>query len=372
MNSIEVVPLGSIVNIIGGGTPSKAVAEYWDGDIAWASIRDMKERFLSSTELGITEKGLKSSSSHLIPSGHVVIASRVGLGKVVQVEQDTAINQDLRGLVPKDPNSLSNDFLYYWGLFVAPQIVAAGSGATVQGVRLDFLKGLMVPKLSLEKQKSLVEYLDLAFAELEILESQVAIQESRIAELTSSIIGQILSSMHGIEGLDCTLGEICDIDWGNTKLTKKSYVSNGNFAAVAAAGVDGRINHAEHKANTPVLSAIGANCGRMFFPTEDFTAIKNTITLTPHSGKVTGAYLYRLLQAIELPKRGAGQPFISKGDIQKFKVRILPFEKQDAAISAVDSALDEISSLEAAYETKKLLISELRESVLHKSFGISS
>ena len=62
-----------------------------------------------------------------------------------------------------------------------------------------------------------------------------------------------------------TLKDFCDIDWGNTLLTKKSYVEDGIYPAVSATGVDGKINHFEHEADTCVLSAIGAQCGKMFF-----------------------------------------------------------------------------------------------------------
>ena len=89
------------------------------------------------------------------------------------------------------------------------------------------------------------------------------------------------------------LGEICDVDWGNTNLTKKSYIKNGKYLACSAAGCDGRIDHKEHTKYIPVLSAIGAQCGRMFFPEEDFTAIKNTITLTPKKEVVDNTILIR-------------------------------------------------------------------------------
>lgn len=101
-----------------------------------------------------------------------------------------------------------------------------------------------------------------------------------------------------------TLNDLCVVDWGNTNLTKSSYVEDGEFLAVSAAGCDGRIGHKEHTKHTPVLSAIGAQCGKMFFPDEDFTAIKNTITLTPKIGVCIGRFLYYLLTFVELPQRG--------------------------------------------------------------------
>jgi type I restriction enzyme S subunit len=87
---------------------------------------------------------------------------------------------------------------------------------------------------------------------------------------------------------EVSLKQICDVDWGNTKLTKSSFVENGKFLAVSAAGADGLIDHYEHEANVPVMSAIGAQCGRMFFPDAKFTAIKNTITLTPKENMADG------------------------------------------------------------------------------------
>ena len=141
------------------------------------------------------------------------------------------------------------------------------------------------------------------------------------------------------------IASICRVDWGNTKLTKRDYVEDGEFLAVSAAGGDGRIGYAEHAASTPVLSAIGANCGRMFLPTEGFTAIKNTITLTPRDGVTTGDFLFHLMQSIQLPIRGAGQPFISKGDIQKFEISLPPLDEQKRIVAKLDEAQRQIDQL---------------------------
>jgi len=123
------------------------------------------------------------------------------------------------------------------------------------------------------------------------------------------------------------------------------------FLAVSAAGCDGRIGHKEHAKYTPVLSAIGAQCGRMFLPEEDFTAIKNTITLTPRDGICTGKFLYQLLTHVELPKRGAAQPFISKGDIQAFPV-VVPqsLREQQRIVDILDQAFAGIATAKANTE----------------------
>jgi type I restriction enzyme S subunit len=165
-----------------------------------------------------------------------------------------------------------------------------------------------------------------------------------------------------------TLKDLCVVDWGNTKLTKSAYVADGKFLAVSAAGCDGRIGHKEHLKHTPVLSAIGAQCGRMFFPEEDFTAIKNTISLTPKEGLCNNKFLYYLLTFIDLPQRGAGQPFISKGDIEKFNVNVPSLPEQQRIVTILDEAFAGIATATANAEKNLANARELFESYLQSAF----
>lgn len=165
------------------------------------------------------------------------------------------------------------------------------------------------------------------------------------------------------------LKDICVVDWGDTSLTKKSYIEGGKFLAVSAAGCDGRIGHADHKACTPVLSAIGAQCGRMFYPEEPFTAIKNTITLTPVAGVADNRFLYHLLTYVDLPQRGAGQPFISKGDIQSFEVCIPEVAEQKRIVAILDRAFADIDKARALTEQNLKNARELFENYLQQVFS---
>tara|TARA_B100000242_G_scaffold282173_1_gene243214 strand:- start:347 stop:1522 length:1176 start_codon:yes stop_codon:yes gene_type:complete len=164
---------------------------------------------------------------------------------------------------------------------------------------------------------------------------------------------------------ETTIKDIAVVDWGNTSLTKKAYTEGGQYLGVSAAGCDGRMSHAEHKKFTPVLSAIGAQCGRMFMPNEDFTAIKNTITLTPIEGRCDPFFLFYLLNFVELPQRGAGQPFISKGDIQKFPIKTPTLPEQKRIVEILDEAFAGIDQAIANTEKNLASARELFESYLN-------
>lgn len=149
------------------------------------------------------------------------------------------------------------------------------------------------------------------------------------------------------------LKEVATIDWGNTNLTKSSYTENGEYLGVSATGLDGRMDHFEHEVGVTVLSAIGANCGKIFYPTEKFTAIKNTITFTPDKTKINPKYLFYVMKDNTLSRRGAGQPFMAKGDVEKYKIPLPPLSVQQEIVeqievkqNAINSAREVIQNLE--------------------------
>ncbi|HVX85146.1 MAG TPA: restriction endonuclease subunit S [Phycisphaerae bacterium] len=158
--------IGELCELIGGGTPAKNNSAFYGGNIPWASIRDIQSDILTSTEFSITEDAVRASSTNIIPRGNVVMACRVGLGKVCIVDQDTAINQDLRAVIPRKSNEIERRFLLRWLQSKAEDIQAAGKGATVKGVTVPFIAGMRIPLPPLPDQQRIVDLLDEAFAAL--------------------------------------------------------------------------------------------------------------------------------------------------------------------------------------------------------------
>lgn len=152
------------------------------------------------------------------------------------------------------------------------------------------------------------------------------------------------------------LREVAVIDWGNTDTTKKEYVENGSYMAVSAAGCDGRMNKFEHEVGVTVLSAIGANCGGVFYPTEKFIAIKNTMTFTPNRDNLDPLFLYYVMKENALPRRGGGQPFMTKGDVEKYIIPLPPLEIQKKIVEELDGYQKIISGAQQVVENWKPMI----------------
>ena len=162
------IPLGELVNFEGGGTPSKAIADYWNGDIPWASVKDITGLELSRTTDSITIEGLRNSASRIVPKGNVIIPTRMALGRAAINTIDVAINQDLRVAYPN--GNLDRRFLLWFIIANAQLIESLGSGATVKGITLEKLRELPVPlphkngKPDLDEQKRIAAILDKADA----------------------------------------------------------------------------------------------------------------------------------------------------------------------------------------------------------------
>jgi restriction endonuclease S subunit len=152
--------ISRIVKTYSGGTPNKSIPEYWDGDICWASPKDMKDFYLIDTQDKITNEGVKNSATIVAPVGSVLIVFRSGILQhtlpVSITRIETSINQDLKVLVPSNeilPEYLAA-FLKTFEKRILPRIVK--SSTTVQSINQEEFNQLQVPVPAIEIQKKII------------------------------------------------------------------------------------------------------------------------------------------------------------------------------------------------------------------------
>ena len=154
-------PLGRFLNhVVGGGTPSRKVSGYWEGDVPWASVKDFQEdtQLLYDTAEYISFEGLEKSAANLIPAGVPLICVRMAVGRTALTTQSTAINQDIKALYPSD--FLLPEYLLYLLRFHRRQLEAVSIGSTVKGIRLKQLLSLSINVPSLSVQRFTIEALN--------------------------------------------------------------------------------------------------------------------------------------------------------------------------------------------------------------------
>jgi type I restriction enzyme S subunit len=122
--------------ILGGGTPSKQVDEYWQGgDISWYTPTDLTKSgdiFMDRSGMQITELGLKKSSARLFPPFSVMMTSRATLGVIAINTTEASTNQGFITCLPNDEVPLYT--LYHWLKANVEQFISLGTGATFKEI----------------------------------------------------------------------------------------------------------------------------------------------------------------------------------------------------------------------------------------------
>jgi type I restriction enzyme S subunit len=103
MSGWPLVSIKDCAKVVGGSTPKTDIAEYWDGVIPWTTPKDLSDlqgKFLADTPRKITEAGLKSCSSELLPVNSVLFSSRAPIGHVAINSVPMATNQGFKSFIP--------------------------------------------------------------------------------------------------------------------------------------------------------------------------------------------------------------------------------------------------------------------------------
>ncbi|NJJ99547.1 restriction endonuclease subunit S [Enterococcus faecalis] len=174
--------LSDVVQIIGGGTPKRSVAEYWNGEIPWISIKDFSStKRINFTQEAITSLGLQKSSSKILDKDDIVISARGTVGLVAQLGKPMAFNQSCYGLKARE--MAINDFLYYWLKQNVTYVKANTHGSVFDTITKDTFNNLLIKLPSLKKQKKIVSILDSIDSKIEI-NNQII---SNLEELASTL-----------------------------------------------------------------------------------------------------------------------------------------------------------------------------------------
>ena len=100
-NAWEQRKLSELADIVGGGTPSTAISEYWDGDIDWYAPAEIADQiFVNLSQKKITTEGLNNSSAKMLPVGTVLFTSRAGIGKTAILTKEGCTNQGFQSIIP--------------------------------------------------------------------------------------------------------------------------------------------------------------------------------------------------------------------------------------------------------------------------------
>ena len=196
----EVIPLGFLMTMSGGMTPSMANSEYWEGEIPWVTPKDMKQPWISDSIDHITETALIETSISLIPVNAVLVVVR---GMILAHSFPTAvttrlvtINQDMKALRCGDRLEVEYLFWCLTGFAKVFSALAQESAHGTKKVETETVKKFALPVPPLEEQKAITQALRQHLMQLDELtnttEKTIArLTEYRTALITAATTGKI-------------------------------------------------------------------------------------------------------------------------------------------------------------------------------------
>jgi len=293
--------LGTISNLIGGGTPQRNVAEYWDGgDIVWLSPTDLgpigEISVVSESKDRITKLGLAESSAKLMPIGTVLYSSRATIGKIAINSIEVATNQGFCSFVCKD--DLYNRYLAYCLSRFTADITDLSNSTTFKEVSKSNLKEFQIPLPPLTEQQRIVEKLDQLF---EKIDKAIALHQKNIDEADAfmgSSLNEVFGELEEKYGLNpiSTLFRIRSGDF----LPKKNMVEDGDVDVYGGNGINGRHNASNLSGLNIVIGRVGALCGNVRCVKGEIWLTDNAFYISEYLEQIDKYFISQMLIHIDL------------------------------------------------------------------------
>ena len=203
-----ILTIGDLGEIVGGGTPSKKVEEYYvDSGIAWLTPKDLardSSTFRHHGAIGISELGLRKSSARLLPRGTVLFTSRAPIGYIAIASGDTSTNQGFKSIVPHP--EFGTAFTFYLLKQLTPEIVSSANGSTFKEISKG---GLASISFDAPDRASVREFNSLVQPLLDLQEAKES-ETRRLSKLRDALLPELMSGRMRVDKAGCLVSEALD------------------------------------------------------------------------------------------------------------------------------------------------------------------
>lgn len=356
----------------GGGTPKTTESKYWNGDIPWLQSSDLVENQLSNVvyRKTITDHGLKSSATKLVPADSIAIITRVGVGKLALIPYQFSTSQDF----------LSLSYLKVDKWFGAYSIwkkiqseLHAVQGTSIKGITKE---ELLSKRALIAKERKEQTQIGSYFQHLDKL---ISLHQAKVNKLTN-LKKAMLEKMFPKQGADMpeirfkgfagawdevNLGEIANVTTG--KLDANAMKSDGEFDFYTSGIQKYKIDVAAFIGPAITIAGNGATVGYMHLADGRFNAYQRTYVLTEFDA--CREFLFRsigkaLPHKISHEARTGNIPYIVLDMLTELKL-LLPSLHEQEKIGTYFQNLDKTINL---HQTELEKLTNLKKACLEKMF----
>ena len=375
----EYSTIGKTCKTYSGGTPLKNVKEYYqDGNIPWLRSGEVCKKYISETELFITQKGLENSSAKYYPIDTVVVAmygataAQVGILKI-----EATSNQAVCGILPN--SKFLPEFLYYFFCYRKNFLASQAQGGAQPNISQVKIKNLEIPVPPLSEQQSIVDYLDSAFAKIDAMKANAEKALNEAKALFQASLKEMLEPKEGWEEKE--LKEICKVINGRA-YSKDEMLKQGKYRLLRVGNFftndswyysDLELEEDKYCDNGDLLYAWSASFGPRIWDGEK-VIYHYHIWKMVCSEKIDKYFMCYWLDSDKLKKQtmtnlhGATMAHITKGIIEAAHVRFPSLSEQQTIVDTLDSLKSKVDKLQENYDKISQECDALKQAILRQVF----
>jgi type I restriction enzyme S subunit len=192
--------IGDIAEVKLGGTPSRKVPAYWDGDIPWVSSGEVANCRIVNTREKISSAGLTHSNAKTYPRGTVLVAM-IGEGKTrgqaAILDIPATTNQNVAGVLV-NPQIATPEYVWRWALAQYEITRAVGRGGNQPALNGQKVRELSIPVPPLAEQEEIVRRIDRLLAQAESIQQRLRLVAIQLDKVSNAVLGSVLGD--GLDG----------------------------------------------------------------------------------------------------------------------------------------------------------------------------
>ena len=192
------IRFGELGGFLGGGTPSKERAEYWDGKIPWVSPKDMKRPYIDDAIDHISELGVENCSGKMIPKQSLLMVVRGMIlahsFPVAMAMRPLTINQDMKALQLSLPEI--SEYMLRCCAAIKSRMLTNVERSSHGTCRLptSAVANFAIPLPPLAEQARIVQKVDQLFGLCDELESRQAARREVRSRLVGATLDRLVST----------------------------------------------------------------------------------------------------------------------------------------------------------------------------------
>ena len=184
--------LGETCSVIGGGTPSTDVDDYWNGDIQWFTPSEIGvNKFVSRSERTITEQGMNNSGAKLLPLGTILLTTRATIGEASIATCPCTTNQGCQSLVI-NRRITTTEFVYQKVETLKRELFSRANGSTFKEISASEVRSIPISLPSLAEQEKIASFLSLIDERIQSCSETIKERKREKAALLNQLFSQKL------------------------------------------------------------------------------------------------------------------------------------------------------------------------------------